>query len=109
MAAPASLFDAINTWFGFVGSCVADGGAACRPFLGFVALAASACAALILLVLAWRSLRTENAHEPSLNAGRITREPVVALPPRVLSLPEPLPIAAFSATPTTNARWQATA
>jgi hypothetical protein len=109
MAAPASLFDAINMWVGFVGSCVADGGAACRPFLGFVALAASACAALILLVLAWRSLGNENAREPSLNAERITREPVMALPPRVLTLPEPLPIAAFSAAPTTKARWHATA
>jgi hypothetical protein len=109
MAAPASFFDAINIWFGFVGSCVADGGAACRPFLGFVALAASACAALTLLVLAWRSLRVENVREPSLSAEPATREPVMALPPRALSLPEPLPIAAFSATPTSNARWQVTA
>jgi hypothetical protein len=59
MAGFESLLVGVNNWFGFVGSCVADGGTACRPFLAFVALTSAAGAALALLVMAYRSLRKE--------------------------------------------------
>jgi hypothetical protein len=54
-----SLLVGVSNWFGFVGSCVAGGGSACRPFLAFVALTAAAGAALTLVVLAYKALRTD--------------------------------------------------
>jgi hypothetical protein len=59
MAGFESLFASIDAWFGFVGSCVAGGGSACRPFLAFVALTAAAAAALALLVLAFKALQKD--------------------------------------------------
>lgn len=59
MAGFDSLLVGVSNWFGFVGSCVAGGGSACRPFLAFVALTAAAGAALTLLVLAYRALRND--------------------------------------------------
>ena len=55
------FISAIGTWFGFVGSCVAGSGTACRPFLAFVAITAAAGVALALLVAAFRSLQQEQA------------------------------------------------
>ena len=60
-----SFFSAIATWFGFVGSCVAGSGTACRPFLAFVAITAAAGVALALLVAAVRALQQEQAREKS--------------------------------------------
>ena len=62
MAGLEALTGLIGKWFGFVGACVAGAGPACRPFLAFVALTAAAGAALALLVLAYRSLKQEEAH-----------------------------------------------
>src|SRR5437868_8676999 len=69
MAGLESVFAAVGTWFGFVGSCVAGSGPACRPFLAFVALTAAAGAALTLLVMAWRAFQQEQTH-----ARKQTRE-----------------------------------
>jgi hypothetical protein len=61
MAGIEWLFAAIGAWFGFVGSCVADAGPTCRPFLAFVALTAAAGVALTLLVLAYKALQKDQA------------------------------------------------
>jgi hypothetical protein len=53
------LFDLIGTWFGFVGTCIASPTGACVPFLAFFALGTAAAAALVLLLLAYRSARRE--------------------------------------------------
>lgn len=80
MAALESLFSVTGTWFGFVGSCVAGTGLACRPFLAFVALTAAAGVALALLILAYRALQKEQTREyqeprPSARSLQL-REPV---------------------------------
>jgi len=59
------FISAIGMWFGFVGSCVAGSGTACRPFLAFVAITAAAGVALVLLVLAFRALQQEHAKQNS--------------------------------------------
>jgi hypothetical protein len=59
------FISAIGMWFGFVGSCVAGSGTACRPFLAFVAITAAAGVALVLLVLAFRALQQEYLKENS--------------------------------------------
>jgi hypothetical protein len=53
------LFDLIGTWFGFVGTCIATPTGACVPFLAFFALGAAAAAALVLLLVAYRSAQPE--------------------------------------------------
>ena len=64
-----SFFTSIQTWFGFVGSCVVGPNATCRPFLGFLALAIAAGAALLLVARAYRKMhgddeqRAENRRE----------------------------------------------
>jgi uncharacterized membrane protein YebE (DUF533 family) len=89
MAGFESLFASIDAWFGFVGSCVAGGGSACRPFLAFVALTAAAGAALALLVLAYKALQqdqsrqVESSHNPKREPQ--SRQPVRSLPARVPS------------------------
>jgi hypothetical protein len=102
MAGIESLFTSIATWFGFVGSCVAGGSPACRPFLAFVALAAAAGAALALLIMAWRAFQQEQLQSPeTLRARR--HEPVVRVHPRASA-------SAISATQTVQSRgWQVTA
>ena len=67
------LFAAIGAWFGFVGSCVADGSPACRPFLAFVALTAAAGVALALLVLAYKALQKDQLRR--IEHGRTWTEP----------------------------------
>jgi hypothetical protein len=49
------FFQAIGTWFGYVGSCVIAPDATCRPFLAFLALGVAATAALTLVIIAYRS------------------------------------------------------
>jgi hypothetical protein len=102
MAGIESLFTSIATWFGFVSSCVAGGGPACRPFLAFVALAVAAGAALALLIMAWRAFRHEQLQSPeSVRARR--HEPVVRVRARG-------PAAAISPAPAVQSRgWEVTA
>ena len=97
-----SLFTSVATWFGFVGSCVAGGGPACRPFLAFVALAAAAGAALALLLMAWRAFQQEQLQSPEdLRAHR--HDPIVRVRTRGSA-------AAISATQTVQSRgWELTA
>jgi hypothetical protein len=64
---------AFGAWFGFVGSCLADAGPTCRPFLAFVALTAAAGVALALLVLAFKALQKDQARQPE--HGRTPSEP----------------------------------
>jgi hypothetical protein len=52
-----SFFLVIGKWFGYVGACMFVPDATCRPFLAFVALGAAACAALALVVMAYRAAR----------------------------------------------------
>ncbi|HEY0338311.1 MAG TPA: hypothetical protein VGC70_13300 [Burkholderiales bacterium] len=73
MAGIEWFFAAISAWFGFVGSCVADAGPTCRPFLAFVALTAAAGVALALLVLAYKALQKDQA--PQFEHGRTLSEP----------------------------------
>jgi hypothetical protein len=84
MAGFESLFASIDMWFGFVGSCVAGGGSACRPFLAFVALTAAAGAALALLLLAYKALQKDEARvtgsSPLLKSEPQVRQPVRSLP-----------------------------
>ena len=75
MAGIEWLFAAIGAWFGFVGSCVADGTPACRPFLAFVALTAAAGVALALLVLAYKALQKDQV--PRIELGRTWSEPQI--------------------------------
>ena len=72
MAGIEWFFAAFGAWFGFVGSCVADAGPTCRPFLAFVALTAAAGAALALLVLAYKALQKDQA---PIEHGGALREP----------------------------------
>jgi hypothetical protein len=73
MAGIEWLFAAIGAWFGFVGSCLADGSPACRPFLAFVALTAAAGVALALLVLAYKALQKDQVRR--IEQGRTWTEP----------------------------------
>jgi hypothetical protein len=57
MSAINAFFDFIGAWFGFVGSCFVSPTGACVPFLAFLALGVAAGAALMLLMLAYRSAR----------------------------------------------------
>ena len=66
------FISAIGTWFGFVGSCVAGSGTACRPFLAFVAITAAAGVALALLVAAVRALQQEQVKETL--TGSLTKQ-----------------------------------
>lgn len=56
-----SFFTFVATWFGYVGSCVVAPDATCRPFLGFILMGAAACAALTLIILAYRSAQAREA------------------------------------------------
>ena len=58
-----SLFLVIGKWFGYVGACMFVPDATCRPFLAFVALGAAACAALTLVVMAYRAAREREPRE----------------------------------------------
>lgn len=69
------LFAAIGAWFGFVGSCVADGSPACRPFLAFVALTAASGVALALLVLSYKALQKDQVRR--VEQGRTWIEPQI--------------------------------
>jgi hypothetical protein len=70
MGAIESLSLLIGKWFGFVGACMLAPDATCRPFLAFVALAAAACAALVLVLMAYRAA----AHRPdAAPAPEVTR------------------------------------
>jgi hypothetical protein len=89
MAGFESLFASIDAWFGFVGSCVAGGGSACRPFLAFVALTAAAGAALALLALAYRALLQQDQSRQVESSQKPQREPQARQPVR--SLPARVP------------------
>jgi hypothetical protein len=52
MLAETTLWSYVSQWFGFVGWCATAGDAACRPFLGFLALAGASGGVSALLVLA---------------------------------------------------------
>ena len=56
-----SFFLLIGRWFGYVGACVFVPDATCRPFLAFIALGAAACAALTLVVMAYRAAGRRDA------------------------------------------------
>ena len=55
------LFAFIGTWFGYVGACLVAPDATCRPFLAFILLCTAASAALILVILAYRSAQAREA------------------------------------------------
>jgi len=76
MGAIESLSLLVGKWFGFVGACMLVPDATCRPFLAFVALAAAACAALTLVVMAYRAAMRRTASLPPPEA--IRTEPVIA-------------------------------
>lgn len=82
MGAIESLSLLIGKWFGFVGACMFVPDATCRPFLAFVALAAAACAALALVLMAYRAATQPPDAAPAREAART--EPVIApqRPPR---------------------------
>ena len=82
-----SFFSAIATWFGFVGSCVAGSGTACRPFLAFVAITAAAGVALALLLIAFRALQREQAKEES--AGALAMQSHERVPATVMARTHP--------------------
>lgn len=56
MSAAGGLWAYIAQWFGYVAACASASDAACRPFLGFLALAGAAAGALTLIVLRLRSM-----------------------------------------------------
>jgi hypothetical protein len=63
-----SFFAVIGKWFGYVGACMLVPDATCRPFLAFVALGAAACAALTLVLLAYRAAREREPREATVTA-----------------------------------------
>jgi hypothetical protein len=71
MSVIGSFFTHIGTWFGYVGSCVVGPDPTCRPFLGFVLLAALAVGAFVLLVMAYRSLNTEDTRDKAEREARL--------------------------------------
>jgi hypothetical protein len=73
------FFQAIGTWFGYVGSCVVAPDATCRPLLAFFALGVAAAAALTLIIIAYRS---RYARETAEVGDRLT-------PLRTLEIQEP--------------------
>jgi hypothetical protein len=102
MAGFESLFASIDAWFGFVGSCVAGGGSACRPFLAFVALTAAAGAALALLVLAYKALQKDQTRQVE-SSDHTQREPQARQPVRTF----PARVPSANAAPAGG--WQMTA
>jgi glutamine synthetase len=69
----------IGRWFGYVGACMFAPDATCRPFLAFVALAAAACAALTLVLMAYRAAQQRDSATAEPQGSRM--EPV--MPQRV--------------------------
>jgi hypothetical protein len=60
MSVIESFFFLIAKWFGYVGACIATPDATCRPFLAFLALGAASCAALTLVLMAYRAARARD-------------------------------------------------
>ena len=70
----------MGKWFGYVGACMFVPDATCRPFLAFVALGAAACAALTLVVMAYRAAQQRESREATMEAAparAAAREPVL--------------------------------
>ena len=64
------LFADIGSWFGFVGACVANAEATCRPFLAFMALLAASGAALTLLLIAFRQRQLADSADTESDLAR---------------------------------------
>ena len=47
-----TMWSQVTQWFGYVGYCASASDPACRPFVGFLALAGASAGALTLLALA---------------------------------------------------------
>ena len=91
MGAIDSLFFMVGKWFGYVGACVFTPDATCRPFLAFFALGAAACAALILVLLAYRAagtLDTESAADGARSQGLPEPARSARIEPRIVREPE---------------------
>ena len=81
-----SFFVMIAKWFGYVGACLVVPDATCRPFMAFVALGAAACAALTLVLLAYRAAQAReqtDTPQPQERARRIPPEPRLVAKPAV--------------------------
>src|SRR5690349_9750767 len=93
MGAIDSVFSLVGKWFGYVGACVFSTDATCRPFLAFFALGAAACAALILVLLAYRAARTPDTDSAADRVGARPQglpEPArsARIEPRIVREPE---------------------
>jgi hypothetical protein len=75
-----SFFLVIGKWFGYVGACMFVPDATCRPFLAFVALGAAACAALTLVVMAYRAAQQREPAQAETEALR--KEPAAGMQER---------------------------
>lgn len=53
----------VGTWFGYVGSCLVAPDATCRPLLAFILMGAAASAALVLVIMAYRSAQARETAE----------------------------------------------
>jgi hypothetical protein len=81
-----SFFLVIGKWFGYVGACMFVPDATCRPFLAFVALGAAACAALTLVVMAYRAAREREPRDAVTSAYvSAARAPRPVVPERRLT------------------------
>jgi hypothetical protein len=63
-----SFFLLIGKWLGYVGACMFVPDATCRPFLAFVALGAAACAALTLVLMAYRAAQQREPAQAEIEA-----------------------------------------
>ena len=61
----------VGKWFGYVGACVFVPDATCRPFLAFFALGAAACAALTLVVMAYRATQQRDMVTPEASSSLV--------------------------------------
>jgi hypothetical protein len=82
-----SFFLVIGKWFGYVGACMFVPDATCRPFLAFVALGAAACAALTLVLMAYRAARDREPRDAvtSAHISAAARAPRPPVPERRLT------------------------
>src|SRR4051812_43273821 len=82
MSAIESLSLLVGKWFGYVGACMSAPDATCRPFLAFIALGAAACAALTLVVMAYRAAAAREPHATSAPEAARTEPVLRQQPPR---------------------------
>ena len=70
-----TMWSQVTQWFGYVGYCASASDPACRPFVGFLALAGASAGALTLLALALlRMLRAVLLQPAAASAAQCTPE-----------------------------------